>query len=500
MKSLPRRLWRICWVLLLLLWVGTGAWHVFKPLPTGLHVTGPEVAVAPGSLHFLSDIASVNHFGDAEIQRHIHAATLALVRDAQEFLLLDYFLFNDSGGPAGALRYEQGLTPVSAELIAAVRELRRRQPRLPVLVLTDPLNDFYRGSAPPALAALTQLGVQVVVTDLDALRDSNPLYSSAWRLGVRWWAEPRGEGNWPNPLAAAGPRIPFGALTRLPNFKANHRKVALTGDGAGSLVGIVSSGNPHDASSAHSNVALQIHGEALRPLLESELDIARFSGWRGTGFAAFDHLAAPARVTSRDPDATTVAIATEGAIRDQLLDRFDSTRRGDAIDVAQFYLSDRGVIEALLAAAGRGVAIRVLLDPNKDAFGFEKSGIPNRQVASELISASDSGIRLRWYRTHGEQFHVKLAAVRRDGRLWFTLGSANFTRRNLDDYNLEANALVETPADGALAREIGSWFDQLWSNHPGGTEYSADADVYAEPGFLRYWLYRFMEATGLSTF
>jgi phosphatidylserine/phosphatidylglycerophosphate/cardiolipin synthase-like enzyme len=195
-----------------------------------------------------------------------------------------------------------------------------------------------------------------------------------------------------------------------------------------------------------------------------------------------------------------VAIATEGAIRAQLLDRFDSTRRGDAIDVAVFYLSDRGVIEALLAAAERGVAIRVLLDPNKDAFGFEKSGIPNRQVASELISASDSGIRLRWYRTHGEQFHVKLAAVRRDGRLWFTLGSANFTRRNLADYNLEANALVETPADGALGREITSWFDQLWSNHPGGTEYSADADVYAEPGFLRYWLSRFMEATGLSTF
>jgi hypothetical protein len=40
----------------------------------------------------------------------------------------------------------------------------------------------------------------------------------------------------------------------------------------------------------------------------------------------------------------------------------------------------------------------------------------------------------------------------------------------------------------------------LWSNHPGGTEYSADADVYAEPGTGRYWLYRFMEASGFSTF
>ncbi len=54
--------------------------------------------------------------------------------------------------------------------------------------------------------------------------------------------------------------------------------------------------------------------------------------------------------------------------------------------------------------------MRVLLDPNKDAFGFEKSGLPNRQVASELIAASDGAIKLRWYRTHGEQFHAKLAA------------------------------------------------------------------------------------------
>ena len=58
--------------------------------------------------------------------------------------------------------------------------------------------------------------------------------------------------------------------------------------------------------------------------------------------------------------------------------------------------------------------IRVLLDPNKDAFGFEKSGLPNREVASELVAASAGAIKLRWYRTHGEQFHVKLAAIRSD--------------------------------------------------------------------------------------
>lgn len=498
MKSLPRRIGRAVLGLLAAGWLGVGLWHVFKPLQEGVHVAGPAVATPAESIHFLSDITSVNHFGDAEHHAQIHAATLALVRDAQDFLLLDYFLFNDNGGPAGPLRYEHGLAPVSSQLIAAVAELKGRQPQLPILVITDPINDFYRGTPPAALDALRSLGVDVVVTNLDALRDSNLLYSATWRFWVGWWANPAGDGNWPNPLAAAGPRIPFGALTRLPNFKANHRKLALTGDGAGSLVGIVSSGNPHDASSAHSNVALAMHGEALRPLLHSELAVARFSGWRGHAFDAISSQASTA-APAIDGD-TTLAIATEGAIAEALLARLDATRRGDAIDIAQFYLSDRNVISTLLAAASRGVAIRILLDPNKDAFGFEKSGIPNRQVASELVAASDSAIRLRWYRTHGEQFHVKLAAVRHGDRLWFTLGSANFTRRNLGDYNLEANVIVDTPAGNALARSVGDWFEQIWTNHPGGTEYTADADVYAEPAFLRYWLYRFMEASGLSTF
>ena len=49
-----------------------------------------------------------------------------------------------------------------------------------------------------------------------------------------------------------------------------------------------------------------------------------------------------------------------------------------------FYLSERQIVKALITAKERGVNVRVLLDPNKDAFGREKNGIPNRQVASEL--------------------------------------------------------------------------------------------------------------------
>ncbi|MEO8315019.1 MAG: phospholipase D-like domain-containing protein [Pseudomonadota bacterium] len=464
-------------------------------------MAGEFASVPIDSLRLLTDVTSADHYGELSSKQSIHAATLELVRNAHHFLVLDYFLFNDQGGPAGPLHYEHGLKPVSSELGNALRDLKAREPQLPILLLVDPINDYYRGSAPPFLAQLEQLGVEVVVTKLEPLRDSNPVYSSAWRLLAGWWLKSDGAGGWSNKLDGAGPEVRIGALLRIPNFKANHRKVAITGTAEGTLRGIVSSANPHDASSAHSNVALQLDGESLRPLLQSELAIARFSGWEG---ATEPFQSAPPgaveSAASLPAEGIRAAIATEGAIREQLLQKLAATGAGDAIDVAMFYLSDRRVIEALLGAVRRGAAMRVLLDPNKDAFGFEKSGIPNRQVASELIAASDGALHLRWFRTHGEQFHAKLIAVRSSQRLWLMLGSANFTRRNLGDYNLEADVIVDSPVNSKLATDVATWYEMLWTNRPGATDYSADADVYAEPGTGRYWLYRFMEASGFSTF
>ncbi len=493
------------WLVLLALaglWLGIAIWQVYKPLPPGTHVAGPPVPVAAESLHLLTDVTATSHYGAVSARQSIHAATLDLVRNAHRFLVLDYFLFNDQGGPAGPIRYERGLHPVAGELAAALRDLKTRQPQLPILLLVDPINDYYRGTAPAFLAALEQQGVNVVVVKLEPLRDSNPAYGATWRLLGGRWLTPGGKGSWSNQLDAAGPDVPLGALLRIPLFKADHRKVAITGTADGGLRGIISSANPHDASSAHSNVALALEGEALRPLLASELAIAQFSGWRGDArpFVRGAPPAAAASAASPPLADGRAAIATEGAIREQLLAKLATTGSGDAIDIAMFYVSDRPVIDAVLAAAQRGAAVRVLLDPNKDAFGFEKSGIPNRQVASELVAASDGAVRLRWFRTHGEQFHAKLTAVRSGSRMWLMLGSANFTRRNLGDYNLEADVIVDVPASSVLATEVATWFEMLWTNRPGATDYSADADVYAEPGTGRYWLYRFMEASGFSTF
>ena len=79
------------------------------------------------------------------------------------------------------------------------------------------------------------------------------------------------------------------------------------------------------------------------------------------------------------------------------------------------------------------------------------------------------------------------------------VGTADLSRRDLGDFNLAAAAVAELPPNAAAAAEALGWFDTLWYNRAsGGTEYTTDADVYADASQLRYWQYRLFEAMGTS--
>ena len=479
----------------LALWLAVALWNLFKPLPAGVSVRGEIISTPLSDLRFLSDVTGADVYGERVVRQQIFDALLATIAEAREFVVLDFFLFN---GQRGADIESKPYRELSIELRDALMARKRAVPGLRVLILTDPINDVYGALPSRDLAALRGVGMDVVRVDLDSLRDSNPIYSALWRLTMRWWSgDGQGEPRFANPLDAGPDRVSFGAWARLLNFKADHRKVLLADDGAGGLTGVVTSANAHDASSYHSNVGLKVSGAALLPLLESELSLAREAGWNG-GWAA---PALPPPVTASPESTAQVQVLTEGEIGRAVVNNIAATRVGDSIDVAMFYLSERDVVRALIAAAKRGVAVRVILDPNKDAFGRAKNGIPNRSVATELGAAADGAIKVRWFRTHGEQFHSKLVAIRTATEFWFTLGSANLPRRNLDDFNLEANLAASVPLDSAIASQVTGWFDALWTNRgPPELEYTAEFGAYADPAQSTYWLYRIMESTGMSTF
>jgi len=462
-----------------------------KPLPPGVHVASPRCTVPADAVEFIADVTTADAWGRPAVSHGIFAAVLALVHDARRFIVLDYAAFG--AGTAAAPPPEPRLAGELTDALLA----RRREPGAPaILFITDPATERYGTLRSPQLQLLRAAGVEVVTTDVDRLRDSNPAYSSLWRLGLRWWDVPSGA---------------LGAATRRLNFKSNDRKLILADDGHGGLAAVIGSANPEDSQSAWSNVAARVGGGALPALLESELAVARFSGWRGSP-ADFS----PPPAASGDCSAARgvglpplapgeagvgVQVLTEGATRAELLTRLDVTAAGDAIDVAAFQLADRGVVESLLAAARRGADVRLILDPNEGASRGGTDGLPNQPVASELVSLSDGAIRVRWYRTHGERFHGALVITYSPQRAWLTLGSAQLTRRSLDDYNLEANVAIELARGAPLAQQVLGYFDTLWANRAAlGIEYTADFAVYANAAQSDYWLYRALEGSGLAPF
>lgn len=478
---------------MLVLWLGTAFWETHKPLAPGAHTASDLYDTDPAGLRFIADVTTADGYGRPVASHAAFDAMLTAVRGARELILIDAFQFtNDPPAPGTPLERTR---PITAELRDALIARKRAAPGLRALIIVDPVNVDYGHTPSADLERLQHAGIDVVVANLDPLRDSNFLYSSLWRLTTQWWAS-RVEASRVEGASAAV------AALEAANLKADRRNVLIADDGRGGLTGIVSATSLSAAGAADSNIAMQLAGPVLVRLLNSEIAIARFSGWTGVlGAPAESAAERSTRGALNAMSQADISVLTEGAFRDALIGRILAAQSGDAIDVTAFYLSDRAVIESLVAASRRGAAVRLILDPGEDGFGRSGAGIPNRSVAGELLAASDGAIKVRWYRTHGERFDAGLVLIRGPRRSWIAVGSANLTRRSLEDYDLTAKAALDLPSDAPLAEQASGYFETLWSNRAGlGIEYTADVGVYADASQLNYWRYRLMEATGLSLF
>lgn len=471
MTVMPTRFWS---KLLDSAWLSMG-YASYNKLPEGISFAGGRHAA---NVTFLKDLTYVDKDGSRHTEQEIFDAIFSTISRARKLIVLDLFLFNNF---QGAQREET--RALSLELTQLLIKQKESFPALQIFLITDPINTVYGGITSDYFNELQEKGIQVVITELDKLRDSNPIYSFFWRLLIRPFRI--SPGGW-----LSGPfdghKVPLRSYLKLLNFKANHRK-SIIADAGDTWTGIVTTGNPHDASSAHRNVAVKFNGPAVRDLYISEMAAFSLSGVQLPEMELY-----PIIVESD----VTLQVTTEKQIKIAVLNEIESLNDGDSIDLILFYLGDRDVINALKSAATRGVDIRLLLDPNKDAFGLRKIGIPNRPVAHDLI---DKGIKIRWAHTHGEQCHSKMMLCKNASESTLILGSANFTRRNLDDFNLETDVVITGSEQSAIMRDSQALFERVWNNEPGRI-YSVDYDHYRDEGRFRYWLYRLMELTGISTF
>lgn len=476
---------------------------------TGVRLTAPppaSVGLAGAAQHavdlrFFRDDSWIDRQGRRQLSHSVFDAVFEAIRKAKTLIVVDMFLFNSWQGPVPETH-----RALSDELVQSLVAKKLAEPNIRIVFISDPINTVYGGLASIHLNTLHEVGIDVILTKLEPLQDSNPAWSGIWRLFLAPWGNSPGTAL-PNPFGAG--EVSIRSYLALLNFKANHRKLIITDDGQGFLSAMISSANPHDGSSAHRNVAVQFGGAAVNDLLASELALLRVNGNASVIDAieqALDALNIPMPTTDSltgqnelvlpDSEEMTIRVISESRIHEAVLKLLESAGQDDAVDLAMFYLSDRQIIEQLIAAQSRGANVRVLLDVNSDAFGREKNGVPNRPVAAELAQA---GIAVRWCATQGEQCHAKWLYVRSNSRHAYVMGSANFTRRNLHDFNLETNILVQSPDSQMMVGEMNTFFNDQWDNVAGRT-YSLPYEAYADSSLLLRIQYRFMEATGLSTF
>lgn len=465
--------WMILAIILVLV---VGGWYgTTKKLPDGISVESQWVK--SDEIEFLFDL-TYRVDNETFHEQRIFESIVNAIEEAEEFIVVDMFLFNDDYDR----KYE--FPQLSMDIANLIAKKKNENPDMKIVVITDEINTFYGVYKSKSILLLEKANVPVIITNLDELRNSNSSYSSLYGLLFKW-LKTNGRGWIRNPFSKDSPEVTLRSLLRMANFKANHRKTIVTEKRA-----IVSSANPHDASSNHSNIAFSVSGEIQGEILATELAVMRFSGYESD-----------INFVNKNIDGKyDIKLITEGKIREKLVESINTTNSGDEIVMGMFYLAERSVINSLIEASDRGVDVKLILDANKDAFGMEKIGIPNRPVASELMIKSDNAINIRWYETHGEQFHTKLTEIKfKDkGETLIFGGSANLTRRNIKDYNLETDVMIRAESSTPLIGEVDRYFERIWNNFDG--KYTLDYEEFSEDMVWKKVIYRIQEFTGLSTF
>lgn len=446
------------------------------PAPIGTSYESPSVGVS--DIQFIYDLTYVKE-GVLIHENRILDEEIRLIQESRDFIVADLFLYNQF------YNTQESQYPKTTErLTNALIHQKKKNPQMSIYLITDEINSCYGAFENDLFKQLRDHGITVIFTDLNKIRDPNPLYSGYWRTYVKPFGV-EGKGWIKNPFGTNGPKVNARNLLKLLNFKANHRKVIITDKGA-----LVTSANPHDASAYHSNIAYRLNGEPVQYLLEAEKSVAKFSG--------YEIEVQYKNNQNESREETEIKILTEDKILYQIINSIKETERGDTIQLGLFYLAHRGVVQELTKAALRDVNIQIILDPSKDAFGYKKNGMPNRQAAHELIKKSNNKIQIRWYDTHGEQYHSKIIAVQKGDDTTIIAGSANFTRRNLNNYNLEMNIMITVSKEDPIAQSFRNYFNRIWHNQEGS--YTVDYETYAADSLLKTMVYRVQEATGLCTY
>lgn len=342
----------------------------------------------------------------------------------------------------------------NARLILGLIESARKSLRIEVFNFAD---DPFGQRIVQALTAARKRGVDVTVL--------------ADYMGSRFKGGKRVREN----LEQVGVRFQFyePRLIRQDNhlrgINIDHRKVYLA-DHDRAIIGGVNLMSEFDTT-VH-DALLDLSGDVVPQLHEEFL-----RDWKLAGGGALPALPERPAVPPREDVTLRVVVTSppEGRFEAKLAlyEAIEGARR--SIDIEQQYFWDEGVIQRTVAAARRGVKVRVIVPGESDEALFRKLHVVG------LNRILQAGGQARLYRGVPDQAHVHTKFFSIDGTL-AALGSVNADTRALID-NQEIALLTTDPA---LIREFHArLFEPDWEHATVVYEYN-DSRIYRGP-FLRLW-------------
>ncbi len=486
-------------MILFILYVINFLYHTTKSLPDGISFAGNYHEVNNEDISFYYDLTYETIHGDIVTEHQIYDQIFSIINKSESFILIDLFLIDrrDEYAQGGNKIYRH----LSKELVDSLIE-RNNKGDVQIYFMTDYLNTFYGSLSNKNFGELENSGINVYFSDLKFLRDSNPFYSSFWRIFLSWIDLPNYTCE-KSLIGYGGDKVCFRSIFYALNFKANHRKIVVadfTEDKNLRVASVFTSGNPSDYGSRHSNVAVVIEENASRKglwtdILHSEKTLAEKSD------ANFLDIKIPEeeyKITeyNLNENKSYVKFLGEKEIKKDFIKEIENSVEGEEINIAQFLLTDQDVSNSLIDASKRGVKIKIILDPSSQLFGKDTKGMPNYHAVDYILDKtkkSTTPVEIKFYNTHAEEYHSKLMIIKKkDGKIIIYVGSANLTRRNLDDLNLEADVKILSRVDSEFALDIQTYFDKLWNNLDG--KFTENNNIKSSK--LNYLKFRLQEFTG----
>jgi phosphatidylserine/phosphatidylglycerophosphate/cardiolipin synthase-like enzyme len=194
----------------------------------------------------------------------------------------------------------------------------------------------------------------------------------------------------------------------------------------------------------NANTALLVRSPALARIYADEYDQMHDARRFSTG-----KLPRPDRSPLRYEDGTEVRVyfsPQDTTLTSAILPFLAKATK--TLDIGMFYLTDKGVADAIVAARARGVKIRVIYD-----------AVAGAHPASLHNYLRKHGIELR-VENWGGKMHMKDAVA--DGR-HVIMGSMNWSGSG--DGDNDENTLV-VRNNTRLAKEVKAYFDRLWDSLP----------------------------------